>query len=89
MKTRRTFIFDDRRDADLLAFLDAMPNRSLYIREALREKQERETASPNITLRDVWLRLAALEERLADGVVAPAAPAIPDDIQLNLKQLGL
>lgn len=94
---RRTFAFDDARDADLLARLDALPDgeRSGAVRAGLRLYFEQAQSEPGLA--DVLAEVAAVRVAIDDlarrGVaVAGDEPAVDDldpDILNNLLNLGL
>jgi DNA-binding IclR family transcriptional regulator len=63
MNTRQIFTLHLEKDADLIAWLKAQPNKSAAIRDALRAQFERQT---EYTLADVMQRLDEIER---NGVV--------------------
>ncbi len=88
MLVRRTFSLNTRRDAALLAWLDAQPNFSETVRAALRAYYD----ASQVTLADVYRAVQAVEQRLADGVVVVAptiAPVEDPDLADALDNLGL
>lgn len=85
---RVSVAFDSERDADLLAWLDAQPNRSEVIRAALTRARQR----PEATLADVVKAIESLGERLAGLQLAAASPASREaedpDLAAALEALG-
>jgi hypothetical protein len=74
-KVKCYFYLDDRRDANLLAWLAQQPNRSLAVREALRAWMSRTDGLDAVMLRQV------LREELSRVSMQGAASAAPETPQ--------
>lgn len=91
MVVRRTFSFDEERDAALLTWLDAQVNASEAVRAALRAYR-RETDT--VTLERVYQAVKALEAQVRSGQWVRAAEGVADtkedpELAAQLDQLGL
>ena len=90
---RVSVAFDSERDAALLAWLEAQPNRSEAIREALAARAQGQPQSQAATLADVVRAIESLGERLAGVQVVTGAPAqaVEEDPELAaaLDSLGI
>jgi hypothetical protein len=85
---RRSFTLDDERDAALLAWLDAQPNASEAIRDALRAAFDDHAGA---TLGDVLRAIERLGDRLDGLHVTPATPERQEedpDLVAALESLG-
>jgi len=81
--------FDGERDAALLSWLEAQPNKSEAIREALTARAEGNQAA---TLADVVRAIESLGQRLAGlQVMGAPAPVVEEDPELAaaLDSLGI
>jgi hypothetical protein len=70
---RRSFTLDTKRDAELLAWLDAQANVSEAVRKALRVYYAQREGTEQATLADVVAAIERLGERMA-GVQMVRAP---------------
>ncbi|MBC7228671.1 MAG: hypothetical protein H5T61_15800 [Thermoflexales bacterium] len=73
MKVVRSFTLDTEEHRDILAWLDAQPNQSEAIRQAIREHIRR----GGVTLADVYQAVRDLERRIGGGGVVAAGPSDP------------
>ena len=86
-----TFVVDDRRDRDILRWLNAQDNRSAALREAIRGAMGR----GGVTIGDVYQAIKVLERKLQAGaVVGCASPSSeewdePPEAAAALDGLGL
>lgn len=87
---RVSVAFDSERDAALLAWLEAQPNKSEAIREALTARAQ----GPQVqaaTLGDVVRAIESLGQRIAGVQVGAPAPVVEEDPELAaaLDSLGI
>ena len=74
----KTFVFDTKRDAAILAYLGAQDNQSQTVRDALRAYMAAEKREPVKTVDDVYDAVQALAARLESRAII-ARPSIEGD----------
>ena len=75
----KTFVFDTKRDAAILAYLGAQDNQSQTVRDALRAYMAAEKREPVKTVDDVYDAVQALAARLENGAVIARPSSIKGD----------
>ena len=90
MKTTIAFALDTERDRDVIHWLDAQPNKSAAVREAIRAQMKK----GGVTLGDIYEAIMELKWQgaVSQGQPGGAGPEVgdePPDIVAALDNLGL
>ena len=81
----RTFSIHSVRDADIQEVLDAQPNASAFIRDAIREKMD---GGADSLLEALLRELQVVNAKLASITVAQATEPVSDEAMDRLSGLG-